>query len=777
MVYPHLVLSRDMPITDRHRRRVSLRPFRPQDPQAFGAALRENFARAQDQIAGGDVGGYDARRLIKVQLRAGEYLPKLDDIPGVEVISQEDKQAVLAFASEQGLMEFEVRLATLARDGDVTRKELLFAIEGFDRWTPANRTGASLAREGFPSAALFVVDIELWPVESANSRREMLAAFDRWLIARAVDLLDRVNQPSLVLVKVRVTRQQADELLQHRDVRTIDLPPRIGLTYAMLTTGAEQLIPSPPSPDDAPTLAVLDSGITQNHPSLAHALGDVQGFVAPLRDTADEQRLGHGTAVAALSLYGDLQARLESGPLIPQLRLFAGKVFNNDGRDETEFVEGAVDAAVRYFHGQYGCRVFNLSYGDLRKRYEGRHLRGLGYTLDLLSRELGVLFVVATGNLDSMPLNARATYPAYLFDESSALIDPATSLNAITVGGLAIKTATRDAQRYPERIEDVPIARELQPSPFTRTGPSIGGAIKPDFAEEAGNVAWVPLGARFRNDGLGVLSANSGFATERPFGEFLGTSFAAPIVAHKAARLSAEFPNQSANFLRAALAVHAHWPQPTVELLNGNDDAEGRTCVLRAVGYGVIDEDALYRSSDHTVTLFSEETIAHNKHHFYELPLPEEFWAGGRRVRTVAVALAHSPEVRTTRLEYKRTKLTFNLVTAATLEEATNAFTHGRVDNLPERSRNRLIGEAERKGGTLQMSRWAFRLGMNGRPKVFVVVTRQDASWSAGLDELESYALVVSVSDVENAAIRLHAQMSAVLEARVQERERARTRV
>ncbi len=776
MVYPHLVLSRDVPITDRHRRQVRLRPFRPEDPRAFGSALRENLIQAERHIAATDVGGYDARRLIKVQLRVGEYLPKLDDIPGVEVLSQEDKQAVLAFATEQGLREFEARLATLAREGNVARKELLFAIEGFDRWTPENRTGASLAREGFPNVPLFVLDIELWPVESAPDRAEMLAAFVQWLTARGIELLDRLSQPSLVLLKVRVTLPQADELLQHRDVRTIDLPPRIGLTYAVLATGVGELVPSPPPPDGAPTLAVLDSGITQGHPVLAHAVGDVQGFVAPLRDSSDEPRIGHGTAVAALSLYGDLQARIENGPLIPQLSLFAGKVFNNDRQDQTEFVERAVEEAVRYFHGQYGCRVFNLSYGDLRKRYEGRHLRGLAYTLDLLSRELGVLFVVAAGNLDEIPLDARTSYPGYLFDESSKLIDPATALNAITVGGLAVKTASRDAQRYPERIEDVPIARELQPAPFTRTGPSIGGAIKPDFVEEAGNVAWVPLGRRFRHDGLGVLSANSGFASERPFAEFLGTSFAAPIVAHKAARLAAEFPEQSINFVRAALAVHAHWPQQTVQLLNSGGDAEGRSRVLRAVGYGVIDEDALYRSSDHVVTLYSEETIDNDKHHFYELPLPDEFWAGGRRVRTVSVALAHTPEVRTTRLDYKATKLAFNVVTEETLEAATRAFTHGRVDNLPERSTNRLIGEAERKGGTLQMSRWTFRVGINRGTKVFVVVTRRDANWSSGVDGREPYALAVSVSDVENANIRLHERVDALLQARVQERERARTR-
>ena len=139
-------------------------------------------------------------------------------------------------------------------------------------------------------------------------------------------------------------------------------------------------------------------------------------------------------------------------------------MFSDNGDDQHEFVERALEEAVRYFFETYQCRVFNLSYGDLNKIYDGRHVRGLAYTLDRLTRELGVLFVIPTGNLD-IPDDPRTTYPNYLLSNEARLLDPATALNAITVGGLARRTASRDAQRYPDRLEDLAIATEWQPAP------------------------------------------------------------------------------------------------------------------------------------------------------------------------------------------------------------------------------------------------------------------------------------------------------------------------
>jgi hypothetical protein len=383
---------------------------------------------------------------------------------------------------------------------------------------------------------------------------------------------------------------------------------------------------------------------------------------------------------------------------------------------------------------------------------------------------------VPTGNFDQNLQVPRNHYPDYLLDSRARLLDPAPALNVLTVGGLAVKTASRDAQQHGTTIEDLPIAQTLQPAPFTRAGPSIGGAIKPDVVEEAGNLAVMRTGARTRHSGLGLVSMNSGFAAGSLFAEDIGTSYASPVVAHKAAMLSGRLPDASANLLRAVIGAHARWPQASVQLLNPLDDAAGRKKLLRLLGYGRIDDQALYQSLESIVTLLAEDVVGNDQHHFYELPIPDEFWGAGRRTREVTVALAYSPEVRTTRLDYRRSKLWFTLVASTSLDDAVRAFTRGRQDGMPERPNNRLIPNADRKPGTLQMSRWTFRGPLGNGNRLFVVITRQDATWPIAQEAAEPYALAVTVGDRENANINLFERIRTVLEARAQVRARARAR-
>jgi len=776
MSYEHLRLERESPVTERHRPQDKRPRFKPDDPRAFGGELSLRLQQARSRLQE-DIGGYDERRLLKIRIREGETLPNFEAIPGIKLVSQEEKTLVLAFATDEGLAEFESRLATLARDGTVTRKELLFVIEDFDHWTPEDRTGKALREQGYPGEEPFMLDVELWPQQRADQRDAMLDSFEAWLRREGMESLDTLKQPSLVMVRVRCNREQTETLLlNHRDVRTVDLPPRLGVTVNILRTDITGFPEPLPPPADAPAIGVLDSGLTTGHPLIAPAVGDAQGFVGPGREPEDKSPSGHGTFVSGLALYGDIAECIRSGRFVPQLRLFSGKVFKDDGTDQTEFVERAVERAVQELLDNYGCRIFNLSYGDLNKVYDGRHVRGLAYTLDRLSRELGVLFVVSAGNipLHDLPDDVRDRYPEYLYEDCYRLLDPAPALNVLTVGGLALHTASRNAQRHPNSLEDVPVAQADQPSPITRCGPSINGAIKPDLVEHAGNIA-IPRVGPPHHRGLGTVSCNSGFASGPAFCEDVGTSYAAPIVANKAARVLAEVPNASPHLIRSLLGAHAHWPQACEQLLNPDGKAEGRERLLRLVGYGRVDEEALYRSLDQTVTLIAEERITNDHHHFYEVPVPDAFWFRGRRSRILSVALAYSPEVRTTRLEYRATKLWFTLVAAADLDEVVAAFRRNREEGMGERNRNRWISNKQRKSGTLQVSRWTFRSPLRSDKRLFVVVTRQDLAWSQVSDQPENYALCVVLDDREqaDARVNLYAEIRALLQARARIRLQA----
>ncbi|MGQ0594468.1 MAG: S8 family peptidase [Gammaproteobacteria bacterium] len=773
--YPHLPLVREQPVNPRRARPAPIRVPEPADWRAFGEGLRQALQSARERAAQ-DLGGFDDRRLIKLELSTPLDPAEFQKISReIEIVSQEDRTVVLAFATDAALAAFEARLTTLAEGSRPTYRHLLFALKGFDRWTEEDRQGWALRLEGWPDGSPFTLDVELWPVSPATERDRSWQAFEAWLREQGIEKLDAVKQAELLLYRVRVDRDQSALLLRHRDVRTVDLPPRHGLEVTLLQTDIQKLPTAPVPPANAPGVVVLDSGLATAHPLLAPAVGDAQSFLPGLGP--DDQH-GHGTHVAGLALYGDVEDVLRAGGgFTPTLRLFSGRVLDAANASDTKFIENQVHEAVRYFHREYACRVFNLSYGDLRKPYLGRHVRALAVTLDTLARELAVLFVVPTGNFegtDTVPADWRAEYPRYLLRNEAALLDPAPALNALTVGSLARWDATFNAQRYQNDPAEQPIARHDQPSPFTRSGPSVGRAIKPELLAHGGNWA---VNARTANlwivdQGLGELSTCRDFAAGRLLAEDAGTSFAAPHVAHLAARILAEHPDADHNLLRALLVAHARWPEPCQDVL------PDKTERLRVCGYGRINDTALERSTEQEVTLIASDAIPDRCHHFYEVPLPDSLLEGRQRSREITVALAHSPAVRTTRINYKSCEMEFRLVWADDLGRVSKMFNAATSREeyrcIPETAGPR-IGPRNRGAGTVQADTWTLRRVTTKRraQRLFVVVTRIDESWGRELTLTEEpYALAALLRDRENAEARLYTQIQVRLRARVQARVR-----
>jgi len=772
--YVHLQITREEPVNQR-RPGQPPRFSRPADLPAHGRALLTQLATARQTAETETVAGFDDRKLIKFKIT--EIRPDdLQVIPGVELVSQEDKTVVLAFATEQALAEFEARLTTLSTGGTPTRAQLLYSLQGVEVWTEEDRKGWALRQEGLPRLATFSLDIELWPLSSEQQRRQMMENFERWLLAEDIQRIDTVNQENLTLYRVRVNPDQAQLLLRHRDVRTVDLPPQYGMDQQLLQFDVQGIPVPPPPPEGAPGIVVLDSGVAGGHPLLASAFGDAQSFVPGL-DPSDET--GHGTHIAGLALYGDVEECMQARTFIPSLWIHSGKILDNNNENDSGFVHNHITAAVRYFLENYGCRVFNLSFGDSRKPYGGRHVNGLAVTLDYLARTERVLFIVSSGNFEgaeNVPQDWVREYPGYLLTDGARLLDPAPALNAITVGSLARWDATFTSQRYRQTVEEVPIARRDQPSPFTRSGPSVNDAIKPDLVAYGGNRAVRVRGGGLVQRGLGELSTNRDFAGGIPWGERFGTSFSAPHVAHLAAKVFAHVPGAAPDLVRAILISHARPPLACFALFANHESDLRRVC-----GYGQVQDDSLFRSTESDVTLYSADSIMNKRHHFFEIPIPEDYYSQGRRRRELTVALAYSPPVRTTRIDYKGCKISFKVVEAESLDAVATSFNaataHGDFEGIPEfLPANRELSETARSKGTVQASTWVIKVVSEARrqKRLFVVVTRNDPPWGEAItNEREEYSLVICLRDREAQNARLYTQIRTQLEARV----RARVRV
>lgn len=780
--YPHLSFSKEVPLTPRRSRNGFGTAVKCDNPKAHGKKLQKQIVSFQETISS-QLGGDSSRNLIQIKLTEKMSFEEITK-HGISIIGQQDETVYLAFADEQQLNEFNSRLAKLVDGEHVTYANLLYAIDKIDAWEADDRKSWALQQFGFPQEEAFRLDVELWPIGDVGSveRDALLSDFSTWLNSLEITSLDKVNRDSLVMFRVVVSFQQAENLLNHKDVRQVDLPPRVGVEFSQLNIDVNVL---PPKLNDlaesASKICVLDSGVNTNHVLLQGAIGDAQSFI----DGEDESDLvGHGTAVAGVALFGDLEERIEANEWTRELWLLSGKVLTKDGHGEPVFDEKTIETtlinAITYFHNEYGCRIYNLSLGNLNAPYQHSHISGMAVTLDELARKLDILIVTSSGNYTGSDIvnNWRDDYPHYLLSDDAALIDPAPAANILTVGSYAKNTMTYLERRYHAQgeINELHVANEGQVSPFSRSSQSDKSALKPDLLAHGGNFA-IPA----RREGqswnqiskhLGVITLNHNPLGNALLSEFSGTSFSAPYITHLAGRLLNNYPDASANLLRALLANHARVTQEISDTFNKKEH------VRRVAGYGVVDEDSLFKSSEEHVVLISEEQIENDKHQFFELPIPDDYFRKGRAIRTITASLAYSPSVRTTRLEYLATKMKFHLVNAESLDAVSEAFHNAnkkKIKSIGETDgTKRDVTQDDRSRGTLQSSTWTYNQFGKSR-KLFLVVTRQDQPWAhEQVEEKESYALAVSITDRENEEARLYQQISAQLQAREQAKQRAK---
>ena len=117
-----------------------------------------------------------------------------------------------------------------------------------------------------------------------------------------------------------------------------------------------------------------------------------------------------------------------------------------------------------------------------------------------------------------------------------------------------------------------------------------------------------------------VVSMNRQYS-ERLFNTDIGTSYAAPKVAHAAAQLFGVFPDASANLIRALLVSSGQLPDESIELFTSKGMADD---VMRVCGYGRPIIEHAMNSDNSRVVLCNESELAFDNFHIYEDPKPDE---------------------------------------------------------------------------------------------------------------------------------------------------------
>jgi hypothetical protein len=422
--------------------------------------------------------------------------------------------------------------------------------------------------------------------------------------------------------------------------------------------------------------------------------------------------------------------------------------------------------AITSLHAKFGCRIFVVALGDKLLPYDGGKVGAWAATLDELARELDILICVAAGN--RKPRSGYASeegvteYPRYLMEPENRFLEPAGAMNVLTVGSVAHGSGIDSALGGDPKVRA--ITRMRQPSPFTRVGPGVGGAVKPDIVEYGGTLVFDAVRLALR-EGKSEDLPSAGLLTlhhrpvERLFATGSGTSCSTALAAFKAGQILRKLPRASANLLRALAANGATIPEEARECLT----PLGEQAMRAICGHGHVDLESAAYSDDSRVVLYAEDELPLDYFAVYEVPIPQPFQTSKGR-RHVNVALAYDPPVRHTRKDYAGVKMSFRLQRGCT-PEAVFAYhrkrseAEGPVPKLPKRFDCCLVpGPEVREKGSLQVARAKFQRDITTYGNKYYLVVRCEAGWAANsTDQKQRFAVVVELA--HEAEIRLYERL------------------
>ena len=427
---------------------------------------------------------------------------------------------------------------------------------------------------------------------------------------QAISFVDRT------IVLVRATAQQLSRSIETLAAIAELRSPKTSVAFFTGLDAAEQeawvadltgrLVAAP---ENSPFVCLLDTGLNNGHPLIAPhvANGDLHTYRP---DWGVDDRMGHGTPMSGLAVYGDLASLMQAvGPVPATHRLESVKLFN-EADPHREELYGAVtqESVYRVEVTPDRTRVYCMAISTPDGRDRGIP-SSWSAAIDALASgaedESKRLIILSAGNTDP---SARRDYPNSNLTDS--IHDPAQAWNALTVGGYTDKYQI-DAVTNPGWT---PLAARGDLAPCSCTSSTWTGSkwpIKPDIVLEAGNMATNPEhdDPDYIDDGLQLLTTAHNFTRQKPLSSFGDTSAATALAAQMAARVWAKYPAFTPETVRALMVHSAIW---TPAMLARYTNAAGEInyeALLRTYGYGTPDLRRLLSSADNALTLLAQGEI------------------------------------------------------------------------------------------------------------------------------------------------------------------------
>lgn len=781
---PFLRLARTLAPGERRPRRSGFGGGRSHDdlPQHGRELKRTADGVTMRHLQRQKVLGIDPRLIMVFDLNASLGV---DDFrrAGLKVVDFSDKRLVVAFSDDPELAAFKERLDAFTGGipaGQTSEPYAQFfdAIDGMRQIEPEDKVTSALqaAIDDAEDADELRMDVECWHPDNPDPANSWARDTRRGIESAGGNVHDTLinNSVGLILMRAYIPAGRVMEVAELDVISRMDVLPRPALSKPQLHSTSADMLPTVLAPAErSPVVGLVDSGVASGHPLLRRAILASDAIGTGIDEDQDEH--GHGTMVASMLLYGDVQKEIASGsPMQPICRVVSARVLNADNDFPVyDLWERDIQDAVKWC-ADHGARIVNLSIGDGRSPFSPPRQMKAAAIVDNLAREHGLVMVIAAGNsrpadyLSKIDETALHGYPsALLDDDATGLLDPATSMLGLTVGGLT-DAAAAGAFSSRETLRRQPMGKPGWPSPITRRGPGPNEALKPELAAFSGTMG-IEDGTIISKDAeLGVIGARA--HTGRLLDWDVGTSYAAPLVSRVAAAVVARFPDFTAELIRALVLISTE-RLPFADDLQGTE-AEKRKAALALVGHGRPSIQRAIEPTEHRPILVAEARMRINAVHIYEIPIPSSFMKSGGR-RGLDVALAHSPRTRVQRLDYMASKMEFHVVKGLPLDDVARIFSKIGEDDVPKPSAlgSKYIklqpSATVRSRGANQLGRKVFhhRLDETTSSQMFLVV-RNVNSWDDDSAE-QSYALAVALWRDEQQP-ELHADLAQRLEAVVE---------
>lgn len=597
-------------------------------------------------------------------------------------------------------------------------------------------------------------DVEIHKIGSENENRYAdVNALKMFIEKQNGKVPDTYVSENIRILRVKTTKSILDNILlqgQVKSVNKVHKPIRdYGVTKAIVEL-APQIDIIPPL-DDSTSVLVVDSGVVK-HPLLEKSLNLVFSSATinskKIRKNQPYDDVGHGTKMAGIILYGDLQHCKTTTIFTPSCWVNSAKVMfpcDDDNQltcfDGDELLEHQLDDIVSYIvKNDEKCKIINLSIGDENASiHDVSEQLPIATVIDELSiRYKDLIFVTSTGN-NVVP--SLSNYPNHLLedDKDVRIIDPATSAHALTIGA-ARNFATNSN-----------INNAIYPSSITRVGLGFKNMIKPELIDFGGDI------------GHDILCLENKFLKDKGwFTTDFGSSTSAALISHYLAQLINKFPHVSRNLIKALLLsssqIPIEKPAPIPSHVRNSGESVWKTN-LKIYGYGNPNITHALSSEQKRVLLKHESTIDIGKVNFYTLYLPDKFYSK-QGIKTISVTLVYDPPIDSTKSSYLGLTLDYKLIRKTPLNEVKKFYSDLVVDEkskTKKKSRTSLP-EIELLPGTKIRSQSTHQKSSITRTGIFqldsniplVLAIRCNAKWIDDYDFIQNYSVVVEVEHTGN---------------------------